>query len=157
LSTRKKSIRKKTKKKTYAKSEKASKPARARLRSGAKFIPFVSDESLMEWSSSGYVDSVSGERVYGKDILLRALYSSSFWVTFSDYVATLTDADLLAIGGSIPQSLGSFSPRIKKAGFEANHPKNMCLWLGALSPEKAAFCDEHGWLTGEGLKHWFDF
>lgn len=33
----------------------------------------------------------------------------------------------------------------------------MCLWLGALSDDQGKWCDEGGWLTGEGLKRWFHY
>lgn len=109
----------------------------------------LTDEGLRRWCLNGYEDSTAGKRVFGKDILLDALFSPSFWKSLSEYVSSLGKAEIVAMGGKMPKSLGSYSPRIKSAGFDTVNPKNMCLWLGALDAESSTWCDDAGWLTGE--------
>ncbi len=149
------------KKKAKIKKIKVKKPLKIRVPKvivprKAKSESPISDFDLMNWSTAWYVDLKSGSHIYGKDILLNCLYSSSFWVNFAQYVGSLDAADFTNIWGVIPKCLWSFSFRIKKAWFDTNNPKNMCIWLWALNPKKALFCDEHGWLNAEGLKNWFN-
>ncbi len=89
----------------------------------------------MAWCHEGYVDPETGERKYGKDVLLRALFSGSFFESFARYSESLSEAQIAAIGGKISPNASAYAPRIaewaaKTAGRKKGvSPKNLCLWF----------------------------
>jgi hypothetical protein len=114
----------------------------------------------MHWCNEGYVDPETNERVYGKDVLLAALFSGTLYGQLDEYVKSLTENQVAAIGGKISASTGTYAPKIaewsgnlSKKGYAS--PKNLCLWLGALDADRAELCDENGILSKEGLKKWY--
>lgn len=115
----------------------------------------LSESGLKRWCSEGYDDPETGKRIYGKEVLLSALYGKNgFWVDLLAYAESLTDEARAAIGGSIPADRASFAYRIKKAGYARISPKNVCLWLGALDSDGALLCDDAGFLSEAGLAKW---
>lgn len=115
----------------------------------------LNEGGLRRWAIEGYEDPATGERRFGKDVLLSALFGKTgFWQDLFAYANALDGATVEAIGGRIPNDRANFNYRIKRAGFDRISPKNVCVWLGALSNEEAELVDDSGTLSLAGLRKW---
>lgn len=76
---------------------------------------FLTMDELRKWCHEGYIDPNTGERVFGRDLLLRFFFSrDGFWTHLAAYSLSLDETVISSLGGRIPTDKGIFLFRLKK-------------------------------------------